>query len=364
MSRDRPVSKDYYEILGVQRTASQDDIKKAFRKLAAEHHPDHGGNEAKFKEVNTAHQVLTDEVKKARYDAFGDENATAPPPRPRPHARPASNVRIDLDDHFNDIFRSVHDPFGPFAGGSVADFSKKAKPAPSPGADITIKVSVPMAEALAGTKKEVRFDRGDIRPCTKRCSGGLRTTCLTCGGSGRVMDMVGLTPSMRQCRSCAGSGSVPLATCPNCKGTGSEPTPRELTVTIPKGLRSGQNMRVKGLGRNGSPPGDLMIIVEIVDSPLWWARGEDLFTTVEVGVRDLMKGGTVAFTVPDGRTISVNVPPGGGSSKVPRAWKNPAGVDGDLVVLFKIQAGGGSSPRAERLMRELLEELEGPGRRQ
>lgn len=359
-TREAKLSQDHYAILGLPRTASQEDIKKAFRRLAVEHHPDKGGNASRFKEVNTAHQVLTDEGKKARFDAYGDENAQHPP---RPPPRRPGNFRVTMDD-LNSVFNNHFDPFGPFHGGGVADFAKKARPVQDPGDDIRIKVSVPMEEALVGTKKTVRFDRGDAQLCRKCAGSGSQNgrpqgICLTCDGSGRTIDMVAGHPAVRQCRQCRGSGSSSADRCQDCSGSGKEAVQREITVTIPKGLRSGQDMKVKGLGRPGAPPGDLILTVEIRDSENWWARGESLFTTVEVGMTDLLHGGSTTTRMPDGREVSVTVPAGGGRATAQGAWKNPAGQDGDLTVLFKVRPARGFSPRAERLMRELLEELGG-----
>lgn len=360
------MSRDYYETLGVPRTASQDEIRKAFRKLAGENHPDKGGNAEKFKEINQAHQVLSDETKKALYDQFGTEDVTKiPPPQPRTRHRGPGFGHVDIGD-FEDLFRRNFDPFGPFGGGSVHDFKRKAKqpPAQPPGSDVEMNVSVSMEEALSGVKKNLRFDRGEKRPCT-RCPGPRKNVCPTCGGNGRVPDVTGRTMGVRQCPACHGAGTVSVGGCLNCGGSGTEVIMREISLSIPKGLRDGQEMRVKGLGANGSPPGDLMVKVRVTDSELWWARGNELFTTVEVGIADLLRGGTASFVIPDGRTLSVNVPPGGGKSKVPRAWKNPMGSDGDgdVVVIFKVRPDLGLTPRAERLTRELLEELEGRARR-
>jgi molecular chaperone DnaJ len=357
------LSQDHYAVLGLPRTASQEDIKKAFRRLAAEHHPDRGGNASKFKEVNTAHQVLTDEAKKAMFDAYGDENAQHRRPPP---GRPGG-FRVTVED-MNSVFNKHFDPFGPFQGGGIGDFARKARPAQNPGEDIRVRVSVPMEEALSGVKKTVRFDRGDAQPC-KGCAGsgsmnGMpQEVCLTCNGSGRTIDMVAGHPAVRQCRQCRGSGSSIANKCSTCSGSGKEAVQREITVTIPKGLRSGQDMKVKGLGRNGSPPGDLILTVEVQDSESWWARGETLFTTVEVGLSELLRGGSATVRVPDGREVHVTVPAGGGTAVSRGAWKNPAGQDGDLVALFKVRPSEGLSPRAERLTRELLEELGGQGRR-
>jgi molecular chaperone DnaJ len=360
------LSQDYYAVLGVPRTASQEEIKKAFRRLAAEHHPDKGGDAAKFKEVNAAHQVLTDEVKKAKYDLFGDENATHPPQR-QPRWQGGQNFHVTVDD-LNSVFSQHFDPFGPFHGGNVSDFARKTRPVHVNGEDIKVVITIPMDEALAGTKRTVQFDRGDRRPCSK-CSaegrsGGGRRPCPTCGGNGRVIEMVRGHPAARQCRSCAGSGSIQLNHCGDCSGSGSEPVQKELTVTIPKGLRHGQEMKVRGLGKVGSPPGDLLLFVEVKDSVNWWARGDVLFTTVEVGIAEMVKGGSMAVLMPDGRPVQVKIPPGGGHSVAPGAWKSPAGQDGDLNVLFRIKPAKDVSPRAERLMKELLEELEGRARRQ
>lgn len=358
------MSKDYYETLGVPRTASQDEIRKAFRKLAGENHPDKGGDAERFKEINHAHQVLSDEVKKDLYDRFGTEDpAKIPPPRPGRRSPFAHSVNIG---DFEDLFRKNFDPFGPFGGGSVHDFTRRAKqpPVQPPGSDVQSTVSVNMAEALSGVKRSVRFDRGEKRPCT-RCPGSRRSICPTCSGNGRVPDTFGRTMGVRQCGACQGAGTVSIGNCLNCKGTGSEPIMREIALSIPKGVRDGQEMRVKGMGAAGNPSGDLMVTVRVTDTDLWWSRGKDLFTTVEVGVGDLLRGGTASVPVPDGRTLSVTVPPGGGRATVARAWKNPMGSegDGDVVVLFKVRPDLGLTPRAERLTRELIEELEARGRR-
>lgn len=358
------MSKDYYETLGVPRTASQDEIRKAFRKLAGENHPDKGGNAERFKEINHAHQVLSDETKKALYDQFGTEDPTRIPP-PRPGRRSPFGAHVNLND-FEDLFRRNFDPFGPFGGGSVHDFARKAKqpPVQPPGSDVHCSISVSMVDALAGAKKNVRFDRGEKRPCT-RCPGARRSVCPTCAGNGRVPDTFGRTMGVRQCGMCRGEGTVSSNNCLNCKGAGTEAIMREITLSIPKGVRDGQEMRVKGMGTAGSPSGDLMVTVRVTDTDLWWSRGKDLFTTVEVGVSELLRGGTASFQVPDGRTLSVIVPPGGGRATAPHAWKNPMGSegDGDIVVLFKVRPDLGLTPRAERLTRELIEELEARGRR-
>jgi molecular chaperone DnaJ len=356
------LSQDYYQILGVPRTASQDDIKHAFKKLAAQHHPDRGGSADRFKEVNSAYQVLSDATKKDLYDRFGTEDPTRIPP-PQPRRSPfRTNFHVTMDD-LNSVFNKHFDPFGPFAGGGIHDFAKKAKPAPVNGEDIRVTVSVPMDEALSGTKRTVRFDRGETRPCRSCASAPKsRAVCPTCSGNGRVVDMVGGTPAVRQCRSCGGSGSVPVNRCNVCSGSGQEPVQREIAVTIPRGLRDGQDMKVKGMGKVGSPPGDLLISVEVRDSAAWWARGENLFTSVEIGLRELVQGGNTTVRLPDGTNVLATIPAGGGQATVRGAWKHPSGKDGDLTVLFRIKSSKDVSPRAERLMKELLEELEGRAR--
>lgn len=346
------MSKNYYEALGVPRTATKEEIHRAFKKVALENHPDRNpGNaeaEARFKLANQAHQVLTDDAKRRAYDMWGDENGPPPRPRPGPWRKP-----VDFDSIFVN-FDFGHGPFQDFRR------SKPPPPAPSPGGDVNVSVTVTMEEALAGAKKEVRFDKGESRPCTQ-CARTRHATvvCPVCSGSGRVISMARGTTSHRTCLRCKGAGNVPVVQCELCKGSGVETVRRSINLTIPAGIQSGQELRVRGHGRPGSPPGDLIVSVDVQDSPSWWARGNELFTVAEVDAVDFLRGGQTELRMPDGRAVSVTVPPGGGHTTVPGAWRVPGRDAGSLTVIFKAKLGKGVTPRAERLLRELLEESGG-----
>lgn len=358
------MTKTYYETLGLKPDASQEDIKKAFRKLAGESHPDkHDGNpewENRFKEVNKAHQVLSNPLEKAEYD-----RSLQPKPRINFRYSAGSPINDFADSFFSNV--NIHDPFEEILRNSRgADFSKNTKPAPTPGDDVEITVTVAMEDVLIGTKKQVRFKRGDSRSCP-RCGGSgaehgsQLSICPNCDGNGRVVDMIAGRPGAKACSSCTGTGQVSVNKCSTCLGAGRVDVARDIVVTIPKGLRDGQNMRIRGHGRSGSPPGDLIIVVSVKDSSNWWARGEDLFTVMDVSLPSMLSGDSLSVTLPDGSIFPVLIPEGGGQSRIKGAWKNPAGKDGDLVAIFRVKAEG-LSLRGERLAKELLEEIEGRAR--
>ncbi len=342
------MKKDHYEVLGVPKSASDEDIKKAYKREALRHHPDRNPGDAKaeerFKEVNTAWNCLSDPEKKAEYDRPGP--AAWPPPAGG--KRTGSPFDVDSVFNFKDFFPN------PFGGGPKV---RTERPAPSPGRDVETTVRITVVESLSGLKKAVRF-QGSI-PCDS-CGkeSTTRYACQSCGGLGTTINLGKLGPGVAKCASCMGRGWKPGKECRKCDGSGQKEVWREVSVTVPRGVRPGAAMKLKGMGRPGSPPGDLMMTLEVVDADGWKVRGTELHTLMSVDLGTLVRGGMVEIRMPDGSTVEVHVPRGGGQSTVKGAWKNPNGPDGDMVVTFNVSPVS-VSPRAERLLKELMEETSG-----
>lgn len=306
--------KDYYATLGVPKGASPDDIKKAFRKLAHQHHPDKkGGNEAKFKELNEAYQVLSDPAKRQQYDQFGANFESAGGPggfnwQDFSHARGGyggANVNFDFGD--------LGDIFGDFFGGG------RRRGGPQRGSDLQFATAVDFRESVFGAEKTLRFEKNVV---CEHCSGsgaepGSKvTTCATCGGQGQVSQVqrtiLGAMRTVGTCPTCQGVGKTAEKVCGKCRGRGSEPGVRELKVKIPAGIADGQTMELAGEGEPGShggPPGSLLLTVQVRPDKIFKRRGNDLLTTKEISVALAALGGAVKLATLDG-DINLKIPAG------------------------------------------------------
>jgi molecular chaperone DnaJ len=308
--------RDYYETLGVQRSASKDDIKKAYRKLAMKYHPDMNKDktkeaEEKFKELSEAYEVLADDEKRQKYDRFGHEGVQ-------------STFRgggFDWSDftHYGDI----SDIFGGFEGfgGSIFEqfFGGGARRAgPQEGRSLRYDIGVTLEEAAAGMEKDIKVPHS---ASCKACGGmgaksGDMKTCSTCKGSGQVQrgQKRGYTSfvTITSCPACRGSGKHITKPCEECGGAGSVQTTSTLQVSIPKGAEEGMRLRIRGAGEagpNGGPPGDLYIVVHVEDHPVFDRDGKDLWVEAPVTFTQAALGadvdvptltGTARVTVPQG----------------------------------------------------------------
>jgi len=308
--------RDYYEILGVQRDASKDDIKKAYRQLALKHHPDMNKDkkkeaEEKFKELSEAYEVLADDEKRKRYDQFGHEGVQST----------FRSGGFDWSDftHYGDI----SDIFGNFEGfgGSIFEqfFGGGARRAgPQGGRSLRYDIEVRLEEAAAGAEKEIRVPHS---VACKTCGGagakqGDIKSCPTCKGAGQVQrgqkrgyaSFVTISP----CPTCRGAGRQITKPCADCKGAGSVQTTSTLQVSIPKGAEEGMRLRIRGAGEagpNGGPSGDLYIVIHIEDHPVFDRDGRDLWVEAPVTFTQAALGAEVDVPTLDG-TARVTVPPG------------------------------------------------------
>ena len=299
--------RDYYSVLGVARDADQRTIKRAFLKLARTLHPDVNkapDAEKRFKEVNEAYSVLSDERKRANYDQFGDPNGPGG----------FGSDFVDMSDIFGGGFGDIFDSF--FGGGGRGANATRTR-----GRDMSIALRITLVEAATGVSKTIAYDR--LAPCDDCggrgvAEGGHERTCDRCHGAGHVVEVqrtvFGQMQSQTTCPVCHGSGKVVDNPCETCGGEGRTPSHETVKVEIPHGVRSGQSIRIEGRGEagvRGDTAGDLIATIQVLDDERFERRGDDLIHIVEVDAIDAMLGRTIEFEgiLPHER-VSVEVPSG------------------------------------------------------
>ena len=354
--------RDYYDVLGVSRAASEEEIKKAFRKLAMEYHPDRNKNpdaEEKFKEVNEAYQILLDPQKRAQYDRFGHAGVTA------------GSSGFGRDFEGSDVFGGFGDIFDSFFG----DFTGRSQQRrPQRGSDIQYAVTVPFEEAVLGTEREVEVTR------TERCHqcrgsgskpGTSPSTCSTCRGMGQVRrsqrSVFGQFSQVTSCPNCMGKGSVINTPCDNCRGAGTERRNRKIVVKIPAGVEDGMQIRLTGegdVGTNGSSPGNMYVHLNVKQHALFQREGNDIIYELPLNFVQAALGDEVEVpTLNGGETL--RIPPGTQSGATFRI--RGKGVPhlnghrrGDLVIPVKLQIPTALDSRQRKLLEELGQTLEKP----
>jgi len=349
--------RDYYEVLGVSKTADEKDLKSAFRKLAMQFHPDRNpGNaeaEAKFKEINEAYDVLKDEQKRAAYDRFG-------------HAAFENGMGGGGGAGFNgDFAQTMSDIFENFFGGDFGGRGGRGSGGRERGADLRYNMEISLEEAYAGKKVEIRV------PTTVSCEacngtgakpGTSAQSCRTCGGQGRVRAVQGFFTIERTCPTCQGRGQVIPDPCKKCGGSGHTATEKTLEVAIPAGIEEGTRIRVAGEGEagvRGGPPGDLYIFIAIKPHAFFQRDGADVYCRVPISLTTAALGG--GFDVPtlSGEKTKVRVPDGTQTGKQFRLKGKGMPVmrthgHGDMYIQVTVETPRNLTKR----QRELLEEFE------
>lgn len=303
--------RDYYEVLGVDRSADEKAIKSAFRKLAMKYHPDKNPGdkeaEAKFKEVNEAYEVLSTPEKKSRYDQFG--HAGVDPSAAGPSGGPGFEG-FDPFSGFGDIFNEF---FGG-ASRSGGGYSRVR-----PGSDVEVEVKLSFMEAVKGTSKDISFHRLEFCP---KCDGSgaepntKTNTCPTCQGSGQVRysqrTLFGESISVAECNTCHGSGQVPEQPCDTCKGKGKVKKKKTLTINVPAGVDTGNVLTVQGegdIGDRGAPKGDVRVHFRVLADKTFRREGPHIFQDVHVNFPQATLGDEVEVETLDGK-IKFKVAPG------------------------------------------------------
>ena len=340
--------RDYYEVLGVDKNASADEIKKAYRKLAVKYHPDKnpGDKEAeeKFKEAAEAYSVLSDADKKAKYDQFGHAGVDGSAPD-------FSGGFGNLNDILNDLFGGGFGGFGGFGGGFGGGRGGQRQQKVYRGRDIRVRVKLTLEEIAKGVKKEISIERSV--PC-KDCGGkGAKNasdikTCSACNGTGQVQRVVntflGQTVTYSTCQQCGGEGKVISNPCRSCGGTGLVRKRETIKVKIPAGVEAGMQMNISGEGhaaKNNGVNGDLLVVIEEQEHPNLKREGNNLYCTKIVSLPDAILGGEVEVPGIDG-SYKIKVEPGTQSGTVVRLrgrglpTVNGYGGTGDLYVKIAV----------------------------
>ncbi|MEZ4400462.1 MAG: molecular chaperone DnaJ [Kofleriaceae bacterium] len=352
--------RDLYEVLGVAKEASASEIKKAYHRLAKQHHPDlnPGDREAeeKFKEAANAYQVLSDQDQRERYDRFGLDGLRGG------GGGPGGTGFNSVDD----IFSAFGDMFGDFFGGRTSGGRRQAR-----GADLRVDLQLTFAEAVWGTSKDIKISR-DV-PCGTCSGSGAKPgtqpeTCSGCNGRGQVVHSQGFFMVQSVCPRCRGEGKIVREPCVECNGRRVQSESSVLAVTVPAGVDDGQTLRLAGKGEvaaSGGNPGHLYVVLHVVGDERFHREGDDILTEVPVSFVKAALGGEVEVPVLDDNcegTAVVEIK--GGTQPGEHVVRKGQGVPrvgktgrGDQVVRWKVEIPAKLSGKAAELMRELATEL-------
>ena len=293
--------RDYYEVLGVNREASPEEIKKAYRKLAHQYHPDKNpgdrSSEDRFKEIGEAYEILGNPEKRASYDRFG----AAGPGR-------GFEGFGGFESGFGNIFDDIFEGFFTGRGGRTARGAQR-------GADLRYNLEIRFEEAATGVEKEIVIPRMDVcQACrgTGAKAGTQPVTCRTCRGTGQVRYSQGFLTVSQTCGQCRGEGRVVEHPCPTCRGLGQVKAERTLTVKIPAGVESGTRLKLAGEGERGvrgGPPGDLYVVIGVKEHPLFARHGDDLYCEMPIGFTQAALGAQIEIPTISGRA-TLKIPAG------------------------------------------------------
>jgi molecular chaperone DnaJ len=343
--------KDYYELLGVARNATDAELKKAFRGLALKLHPDRNpGNresEEKFKEINEAYSVLSDPEKRANYDRYGTAEGVG------------TGYGGFAGAGFGDIFEDI---FSDFFGGS---FGGQRRQRPAKGSDLRYDIEITLEESAFGTEKKINVPRWES--CSSCRGSGSKegkqpVACSSCKGTGQIRFQQGFFNVSKTCGTCRGAGTIITDPCTTCKGSGQIRQTRTISVKLPAGVDTGSRLRMSGEGDPGvygGPPGDLYIVVDVKEHPLFLRKGNDLYYELDLTYAQAVLGTEIEVPAIDG-TAKLKIPPGTPPGKafhikgkgIPRLGGHGKG---DEIVVVTIEVPKHITPRQRELLEEFAE---------
>ncbi len=355
--------RDYYEVLGVPKGASGDEIKKAYRKLAIKYHPDknQGNKEAeeKFKEATEAYEVLSDEQKRQAYDQFGFAGVEGMGGGGHDY----SHVYHDFEDIFGD-FGGIFDSF--FGGGKRRGGGSRGS-SRNRGSDLRYNLNIPFKDAVFGTKVQISYSRHVS--CTA-CggsgaeSGGGKKVCPTCGGSGQVRRSSGFFSIASPCPTCGGDGFVIDNPCKVCHGTGVVQKNQKIKVTIPPGIESGKRINIPGqgdAGPNGGPAGDLYVYINVEPHKYFERDGADIYCVIPISFTQAALGDEIQVETIDEKKVKLKVPPGTQNGKILRLkgegipYLHNADRRGDMYIKLRVVIPKRLSSKEKALLKEFAQ---------
>ena len=350
--------RDYYEVLGVPKNATEDEIKQAYRKLALKFHPDRnkGSKEAeeKFKEATEAYEVLRDPKRRAQYDKFGHEGVAGFEGFGRGAYTDFSDIFGDFD--LGDIFESF---FGAGSGSGTRTRSSRTRR----GRDIQYDLSITLDDAANGKEVQIEIPRHEVcSSCggTGSASGSKPTVCPVCNGTGQIRQTQGFFSVTQTCYKCRGEGKIITSPCRACRGTGLEEKHRKITVKIPAGVESGSRLKISGEGEQGpggGSAGDLYVVVHIQKHPLFERHGNDLICVVDIPFTIACLGGEIEVPTIYNKKAKMKIPPGTENGQIFRLKGNGMPYlgsygKGDQLVKINIKVPKKLTPRQKELLKE------------
>jgi molecular chaperone DnaJ len=355
--------RDLYEVLGVQKGASRDEIKKAYRQLAIKHHPDRNPDskdaEERFKEATEAYEILADERKRQAYDQYGFAGLSG-------MGQPTQQDFSSMFQGFEDIFGDVSGIFDSFFGGGGTRRRQSGRGGYGQrGSDLRYDMEIGFLEAVFGVKKEVSYARAErCESCrgTGADKGSGRKLCPTCGGSGQVRRNSGFFSIASACPNCGGEGEIVEKPCADCRGTGTVRRTRTITITIPAGIEDGKRLSLAGqgdMGVNGAQDGDLYVFLRVQPHESFERDGKDVYCAIPISITQAALGADIVVDTLEGKQVRVSVPAGTQNGRVVRLrgegvpeLHNP-GRRGDLYVKLMVRVPTKLSGKARELLKEL-----------
>jgi molecular chaperone DnaJ len=353
--------RDFYEVLGVQKNASREEIKKAYRQLAIKHHPDRnpGSKEAeeRFKEATEAYEILADDRKRQTYDQYGFAGLNG-------MGQPTAQDFSTIFQGFEDIFGDVSGIFDSFFGGGGSRRRSSSRGFGQRGSDLRYDMEIGFLEAAFGVKKEItyaRAERCDVCKGSGADKGSGRKLCPTCGGSGQVRRNSGFFSIASTCPSCSGEGEIIEKPCAECRGTGTLRKSRTITITIPAGIEDGKRLSLAGQGDSGvggAQDGDLYVFLRVLPHESFERDGKDVYCAIPISITQAALGADIVVPTLDQKTVRVNIPPGTQNGRIFRLKGegifelHSSTKRGDMYIKIVVRVPTKLSAKARELLKE------------